>query len=136
MFASTLITELTRYREGNNQSSYRNITLAPNVREEVRIAHTTAGKTADGNTLNRHLVGFEVEVTPTVANGLKLSEKVTVNLTITHTPGIPSGDGTGDFSHAGLKHALLTIQRLCMDSAATVSNNGALPTVSLLAGEV
>lgn len=136
MFGSTLITELTRYREGNNQSSYRNIGLAPNIREEVRIAHTTAGKTADGNSLNRHLVGFEAEILPTAANGLKQSEKLTVNLTITHTPGIPVTTGTGDFTHASVVHALLQLQKLCMNSAATDATAGALPPASLIAGEV
>lgn len=136
MFANTLVGGLlTRLREQGNASLYKNVGQPTNVREEVRISHTTAGKTKDGNSLVRHLVSAEHEVIPTAANGLKQSERVTVNLTITHTPGVPTAGGTGDFARVTIGAALTSVSKLVLNSTQGALS-GEIPLASLLNGEV
>jgi hypothetical protein len=136
MFGNSLLSShVTRLREGNNQSTYRNITLAPNVREEVRIAHSTAGSTSDGNKLTRHLISYEVEVSPSATNLLQKSEKVTVNFTITNSSGVPLTGGTGDLVHLNMDHIILNMGKLVFNTGiATV--NGELPLASVINGEI
>lgn len=136
MLGNNILTEFTRYREGNNQSTYKNLSNGPNVREEVRFAHTTAGKTPDGNPLARHLVGYEIEVQPTVANGLLKPERITVNLTVTNTPNVPVAVGTGDFAHLAVEHALLQICKATMIGSATAVNTGVITPTLLVNGEI
>lgn len=137
MYALTLGT-FNRYREKPEGSSYRLTTPANawTIRE-LRFAHSNAGKTPEGLLLRRHLVAVDVTVLPTATNGLTKPEKVTVNLTVTHSDGVPLTNGAAGtaFEAASVNSALGEIAKVVYMSAFTTFS-GLITPDSIKAGEI
>lgn len=136
MYALTL-GNFTRYREKPEGSTYRELAGNFTIKEMV-LAHSNAGKTPEGLVRRRHLVSFRNVVTPTSANGLTKPEEIVINVTITHTDGVPvvaGGAGTA-FEHVNFTTALIDMAKMLVNSATTTASTGLLTSAAIRNGEI